>query len=80
LIERRLKPEGNLFFRTDVEEYFKSTLELVSKSTRLLELFDVEISDDLSKNDAAYNTHFERRTILQRKKVFRAKFKKNKSQ
>jgi tRNA (guanine-N7-)-methyltransferase len=76
LIERRLMPEGILYFRTDVEEYFQSTLQLVEKCVTSFELFDVEISDDLSQNDTAYNTHFERRTILQGKKVFRAKFRK----
>ncbi|MDR0391412.1 MAG: tRNA (guanosine(46)-N7)-methyltransferase TrmB [Planctomycetaceae bacterium] len=76
LIERRLMQGGIWHFRTDVEEYFQSTLQLVEQCTKLFELFDVEISDDLSPNDTAYNTHFERRTILQGKKVFRAKFKK----
>ncbi|MDR1485553.1 MAG: tRNA (guanosine(46)-N7)-methyltransferase TrmB [Planctomycetaceae bacterium] len=76
LIECRLRSGGILYFRTDVEEYFQSTLELVDRCVGLLELFDVEISDNIPQNDTAYNTHFERRTIIQGKKVFRAKFKK----
>ncbi|MDR1052544.1 MAG: tRNA (guanosine(46)-N7)-methyltransferase TrmB [Planctomycetaceae bacterium] len=76
LIERRLMPGGFLYFRTDVEEYFRSTLALIDKCTTQLEQIDVEISDELSATDTDYNTHFERRTILQGQKVFRTKFKK----
>ncbi|MDR2643975.1 MAG: tRNA (guanosine(46)-N7)-methyltransferase TrmB [Planctomycetaceae bacterium] len=76
LIERRLMPDSFLHFRTDVEEYFQSTLELIDKYATKLELSNIEISDDLPQNDNTYNTHFERRTILQGKKVFRAKFRK----
>ncbi|MDR1478679.1 MAG: hypothetical protein LBJ00_07030 [Planctomycetaceae bacterium] len=72
LIERRLVPGGVLNFRTDVEEYFKSTLSLVEKCTTLFEVFDVEISDQFTE----YNSHFERRTIINGQKVFRAKFRK----
>ncbi|MDR2170181.1 MAG: tRNA (guanosine(46)-N7)-methyltransferase TrmB [Planctomycetaceae bacterium] len=76
LIERRLAPDGILYFRTDVEEYFNSTLELIANCAKLLKVFDVEVSSELPENDVDYNTHFERRTILNGDKVFRAKFKK----
>ncbi|MDR2345755.1 MAG: tRNA (guanosine(46)-N7)-methyltransferase TrmB [Planctomycetaceae bacterium] len=77
LIEQRLIPNGILYFRTDVEEYFQSTLDLISKNIKLLELFDVNISDNLPNEETDYNTHFERRTIIKGEKVFRAKFRKN---
>lgn len=35
LIENRLLPGGTLYFRTDVEEYYRSTLELVAAETTL---------------------------------------------
>lgn len=34
-IENRLLPGGTLFFRTDVEEYYRSTLDLVAAETTL---------------------------------------------
>lgn len=36
LIEDRLLPGGRLFFRTDVEEYYRSTLELLADETKLI--------------------------------------------
>lgn len=35
MIENRLLPGGTLYFRTDVEEYYRSTLELVAAETTL---------------------------------------------
>jgi tRNA (guanine-N7-)-methyltransferase len=76
LIEQRLVKGGILHFRTDVEEYFNSTLDLVSKYANSLEMIDVNISENLPEDETDYNTNFERRTILNGEKVFRTKFRK----
>jgi tRNA (guanine-N7-)-methyltransferase len=74
LIESRLQPGGSLHFWTDVEEYFVSTLDLLSKTTTLQGPFDVPEQEAADDND--YRTHFERRTRLHGEKVFRTVFKK----
>ncbi|MDR2763255.1 MAG: tRNA (guanosine(46)-N7)-methyltransferase TrmB [Planctomycetaceae bacterium] len=76
LIERRLISDGILHFRTDVEEYYQSTLELISQHALSLDIFDVNVSENLPEDESDYNTNFERRTILNGEKVYRAKFKK----
>ena len=70
LIEDRLVPGGAFHFRTDVEEYFYSTLTLLAKTTELRGPFAVaEANED-------YRTHFERRTRLHGEKVYRTMFTK----
>ena len=74
LIESRLAPDGKLHFWTDVEEYFKSTLDLLAKTTALngpFEVPEVEATDDTD-----YHTHFERRTRMHGEKVYRTMFRK----
>ena len=91
LIESRLETGGTMHFRTDVLEYYQSTLTLVAQTTSLEGPFedpgnDGSGNDDLeiggSGNDGpeidgkAYRTHFERRTLLHDEPVYRAVFRK----
>ncbi|HVX10971.1 MAG TPA: tRNA (guanosine(46)-N7)-methyltransferase TrmB [Pirellulales bacterium] len=71
-IERTLAPGGRLHFWTDVEEYFRTTLELIREATRLQGPFDVP--ERSAEHDLDYHTHFERRTRLSGEAVFRAQF------
>jgi tRNA (guanine-N7-)-methyltransferase len=70
LVESRLLPDGVLHFWTDVEEYFMSTLDLLAKTTALQGPFDVP------EDESDYRTHFERRTRLHGKKVYRTFYRK----
>ena len=74
LIERRLMPGGTLHFWTDVEEYFTSTLDLLTETTALQGPFEVPEQDAADEMD--YRTHFERRTRLHGEKVYRAMYRK----
>ncbi len=74
LIERNLKPGGTLYFRTDVQEYFETTLALLAEATKLSGPHDIpEIEPE---HDMDYHTHFERRTRLHGETVYRAQFVK----
>jgi tRNA (guanine-N7-)-methyltransferase len=73
-IERSLLPGGRLHFWTDVEEYFRSTLQLVRVETGLLGPFDVAAADPA--HDLDYRTHFERRSRLAGIAVYRAEFQR----
>ncbi len=74
LIERNLKPGGTLYFRTDVQEYFETTLALLAEATKLNGPHDIpEIEPE---HDMDYHTHFERRTRLHGETVYRAQFVK----
>ena len=75
LIESRLMPDGTLHIRTDVEEYFTSTLKLLAITTVLQEPFDVPEQE--ADDDMDYRTHFERRARMHGEKVYRAMFRKN---
>jgi len=75
LIESRLMPGGKLHFWTDVEEYFTSTLKLLAQTTALQGPF--EVPEQEAENEMDYRTHFERRTRLHGKKVYRAVFVKD---
>jgi tRNA (guanine-N7-)-methyltransferase len=68
LIESRLKTDGVFYLRTDVLEYFNSTLKLVANETNLVQVQTVE--------EPKFQTHFERRTILHGEPVYRAVFGK----
>jgi tRNA (guanine-N7-)-methyltransferase len=74
LIEQRLRPNGIFYFWTDVEEYFLSTLNLLTTGTSLLGPFDVPEKE--AEHDLDYRTHFERRTRLHNEKVYRTSFRK----
>ena len=73
-VERTLRPGGSLHFWTDVEEYFQTTLALLSACTMLLGPLPVpEVS---AEHDMAYRTHFERRVRLAAEPVYRSEFRK----
>ena len=73
-VERKLVPGGTLHFWTDVEEYFQTTLDLLSAATRFAGPCDVP--EPPETGDMDYRTHFERRMRLNRTKVYRAQFRK----
>jgi len=73
-IERTLKPSGSLHFWSDVEEYFRTTLELLKTTTRLEGPFDVP--ERPAEHDLDYRTHFERRMRLHGQPVYRAEFRR----
>jgi tRNA (guanine-N7-)-methyltransferase len=72
--ERTLAPGGSLYFWTDVEEYFRSTLDLVASVTNLAGPYDVP--EPPAEHDLDYRTHFERRTRKNEEPVYRAEFRK----
>lgn len=73
-VERVLQPAGSLHFWTDVEEYFHTTLALLAAETRLQGPLAVE--EKAADHEMDYRTHFERRTRLHGRAVYRAEFKK----
>ncbi len=73
-IERTLRPGGSLHFWTDVEEYFRTSLELVAAHTRLEG--PLEVPEAPAEHDMAYRTHFERRMRQHQEPVYRAEFRK----
>lgn len=74
LIESRLKPSGVLHFWTDVEEYFSSTLKLLTANTELQGPF--EVMEKEAEDEFDYRTHFERRTRMHGESVYRCEFHK----
>jgi tRNA (guanine-N7-)-methyltransferase len=73
-VERVLVPGGTLHFWTDVEEYFRETLELLAGVTRLDGPF--EVAEEEAEHDMDYRTHFERRTRQHGEPVYRCEFRK----
>lgn len=73
-IERSLRPGGLLHYWTDVEEYSHTGIALISSQTHLEGPFDVPESP--AEADLDYRTHFERRTRLGGRPVYRAQFRK----
>jgi tRNA (guanine-N7-)-methyltransferase len=73
-VERTLVVGGRLHFWTDVEEYFRSTLELISTTVKLAGPLDVD--ERPAEHDLDYHTHFERRTRKNELPVYRAEFRK----
>ncbi len=69
-VERALLPGGKLHFWTDVQEYFDSALEMMAAESVLRGPFTPEVPED------AWRTHFERRTLLEDRPVFRSFFVK----
>jgi tRNA (guanine-N7-)-methyltransferase len=76
-IERVLLPGGTLHFWTDVEEYFRSTLKLMGRATRLAGPTTPE--EKPCEHDLEYRTHFERRMRLNDKPIYRAEYRKSDS-
>jgi len=73
-VERVLVIGGRLHFWTDVEEYFRTTLELIGATVKLAGPLAVEESP--AEHDLDYRTHFERRTRKNEEPVYRAEFVK----
>lgn len=73
-IERVLAPGGRLHFWTDVEEYFRRTIESIQHVTRLAGPFAV--GERAAEHDLDYRTHFERRMRLHGLAVQRSEFRK----
>jgi tRNA (guanine-N7-)-methyltransferase len=73
-VDRVLVPGGTLHFWTDVEEYFKTALELIAAQKRFVG--PLEVVEKPADHDLDYRTHFERRMRLASEPVFRAEFKK----
>ena len=76
-VERTLLPGGTLHFWTDVEEYYRSSLDLLAAQTRLAGPFPVQ--EKPADHDLDYRTHFERRMRLHGEAVYRAEFRKEHS-
>jgi len=72
-VVRTLQPAGRLHFWTDVMAYFDATLELIAETTLIGPL---DVREQPAEHDLDYHTHFERRTRLAEKPVYRAEFKK----
>jgi tRNA (guanine-N7-)-methyltransferase len=73
-VERVLEPGGRLCFWTDVEEYFRLSLEEIAAHTQLRGPLPVDETPAAHHLD--YRTHFERRTRLAGEAVHRAEFEK----
>jgi tRNA (guanine-N7-)-methyltransferase len=73
-VQRTLICGGALHFWTDVEEYFRATLELVAACTRLVG--PLAVAERPAEHDLDYCTHFERRNRQQNVPIYRAEFHK----
>lgn len=71
-IERILVSTGRLHFRTDVKEYFDSTLELIAASSKLTG--PQAVPELTGANELEALTHFERRMRLNDRVVYRSEF------
>jgi len=73
-VHRTLLPGGALHFWTDVEEYFSTTCELLSK----LALFvgPLPVAETPAADEMDYRTHFERRVRQAAQPVYRAEYRK----
>lgn len=73
-VERVLVPNGRLHFWTDVEEYFRSTCELIASRTTLIG--PLAVPERPAEHDLDYRTHFERRMRQHNEPVYRAEYRK----
>lgn len=71
-IARVLRPAGTLHFWTDVEEYFETTIELISETGGFGQAAIVD--EKPPEHDMDYRTHFERRMRLNGHPVYRSRF------
>jgi len=71
-VQRVLRPGGSFHLWSDVEEYFRTSLELIAAETSLSGPID---EPELpAQHDMDYRTHFERRMRLNGEPVYRARF------
>lgn len=73
-IARTLQTGGKLHFWTDVEEYFRGTLELLANCIALAGPLDVP--ERAAEHDLDFRTHFERRMRLHGEPVYRSEYEK----
>jgi tRNA (guanine-N7-)-methyltransferase len=73
-VERTLAPCRVLHFWTDVEEYFRCSLDLLAAHTGLEGPF--EVPETAAQHEMDYRTHFERRVRLHNEPLYRAWFRK----
>ncbi len=73
-VQRTLLPGGRLHFWTDVQEYFQTTLELLTEFSQLRG--PMPVPERSAQHDLDYLTHFERRTRLHNQPVYRAEFER----
>lgn len=73
-IQRVLIPGGSLHFWTDVEEYFRTTLDLIAAEVSLEG--PLPVTERPAEHDLDYRTHFERRMRMHGEPVYRSEFRK----
>ena len=73
-LERTLLPGGVIHFWTDVEEYFQTAVALIRAHTALEG--PLAVAESPAQHPMDYRTHFERRTRLHGRPVYRAEFRK----
>jgi tRNA (guanine-N7-)-methyltransferase len=73
-VARTLTPGSKLHFWTDVQEYFDTTLALISECTPLAG--PVPVAERPAEHDLDFRTHFERRMRLGGENIYRAEFRK----
>lgn len=73
-IQRVLEPGAMLHFWTDVEEYYRTSLELIATHTTLRGPLPVD--EKPADHDLDYRTHFERRKRQAGHQIHRAQFQK----
>ncbi len=74
-VTRKLQMHGRLHFWTDVDEYFRLSLELIANEVPWL-AGPLAVDERPPEHEWDYRTHFERRTRLQGQAVYRAEFEK----
>ncbi len=73
-VQRVLRPGGVLHFWTDVEPYYRETLELIAQTTQLVGPSIPE--EQAATHDLDYRTHFERRMRMHGQPVYRSLYTK----
>lgn len=68
--EKCLIPGGKLHFWTDVEEYFMTAMEMMAAESVLEGPFEPSV------DETVWRTHFEKRTVVEGRPVFRSYFVK----
>ena len=73
-IRRVLQPGGRLHFWSDVQEYYRQTLELIGRGSGFEGPHQVD--ERPAAHDLDYRTHFERRMRMHGAAVYRAEFRR----
>lgn len=76
-VYRVLASGGELHFWTDVLEYFESAIEMIAESVpQFGPPLPEEADEEVSGDEPAYRTHFERRSVQHSIPVYRVRFEK----